>query len=379
MSDFTTPAAETAVIKRADPVGPANHAVFNRAPMLVYWESTRACDLACVHCRAEAVSWRNPLELDTYEAKGLMDQIASFAASRRPHLVITGGDPLQRDDLFELIAYGRSRNLAISVTPAGTARLTAVTIQQLKEAGIASLGLSLDGSDEARHDAFRGVNGSFQWTSAAAHVARAADLPVQLNTMVTSETLDDLPRIYELVKAWGIERWALFFLIATGRGETLTEITPVESERLHQWLWELRQEAPFPVKTTEAHHYRRLMYKRLRQQGLSDAMIASMPIGRGFGIRDGSGIVFVSHTGDVYPSGFLPLTAGNIRWQSLVDIYCDSDLFRSLRNPDLFTGKCGQCEYRYMCGGSRARAYASGGDPLGSDPLCPYQPVISSR
>jgi AdoMet-dependent heme synthase len=378
MTVFPDHAIKTSIIdgKQAVPVGPTRQSAFEFAPMLVYWESTRACDLACVHCRAEAVSWRNPLELNTAEVKGLLDQIAAFGGPRLPHLVITGGDPLQREDLFELIAYGRSRNIVISVTPAGTSRLTAVAVQQLKEAGVFSLGLSLDGSDEKRHDTFRGVQGSFQWTSAAAHLAHAADLPVQLNTMVTSETLDDLPRIYELVKAWGIERWALFFLIATGRGETLTEITPVESERLHQWLWELRQEAPFPIKTTEAHHYRRLMYKRLRQQGLSDEAIAHMPVGRGFGIRDGSGIVFVSHTGEVYPSGFLPLKAGNVRWESLVDIYRSSDLFRSLRNPDLFTGKCGQCEYRYMCGGSRARAYAATGDPLGSDPLCPYYPVV---
>jgi AdoMet-dependent heme synthase len=367
---------ETAPVQRADPVGLTKSSAFARAPMLIYWESTRACDLACVHCRAEAVSWRNPLELETHEVKEMLDQITAFGGPRLPHLVITGGDPLQREDLFELIAYGRSRNIIISVTPAGTARLTAAAVQQLKEAGVFSLGLSLDGSNEARHDAFRGVTGSFLWTSAAAHLAHAADLPVQLNTMVTSETLDDLPHIYELVKTWGIERWALFFLIATGRGETLTEITPAASERLHQWLWDLRAEAPFPIKTTEAHHYRRLMYKRLRQQGLSDKTIVGMPVGRGFGIRDGSGILFVSHTGEVYPSGFLPLKAGNVRWQSLVDIYRSSDLFRSLRNPDLFSGKCGQCEFRYMCGGSRARAYAATGDPLGSDPLCLYQPVL---
>jgi AdoMet-dependent heme synthase len=379
MSFYSNLSAESSLVNHPPIVGPTGHSAFERAPMLVYWESTRACDLACVHCRAEAVSWRNPLELDTQEVKGLLDQIASFGGHRLPHLVITGGDPLQREDLFELIEYGRSRNIIISVTPAGTARLTADVIHQLKDAGVFSLGLSLDGSTESRHDTFRGVDGSFRWTAAAAQLAHEVGLPVQLNTMVTNETLDDLPHIYELVKAWGLERWALFFLIATGRGETLTEIDPVESERLHQWLWELRTEAPFAIKTTEAHHYRRLMYKRLRQQGLSDEAIAQMPVGRGFGIRDGSGIVFVSHTGEVYPSGFLPLKAGNVRWENLVDIYRSSDLFRSLRNPDLFTGKCGQCEYRYMCGGSRARAYADTGDPLGSDPLCPYHPAISEQ
>ena len=361
------------------PVGLGSRTAFDKAPMLVYWESTRACDLACVHCRAEAVSWRNPLELATDEVKQLMDQIASFGNRQPAHMVVTGGDPLQRDDLFELIAYGRSQGIIISVTPAGTARLTADVVHQLKDAGVFSLGLSLDGSTEAKHDTFRGVSGSFQWTAAAAKLAHDVGMPVQLNTMVTNETLDDLPNIYEVVKQWGLQRWALFFLISTGRGEALTEISPVESERLHQWLWDIREEAPFMIKTTEAHHYRRLMYKRLRQTGLTDEAIVKMPVGRGFGIRDGSGIVFISHKGDVYPSGFLPIKAGSVRQESLVDIYRHSDLFRSLRNPDLFTGKCGQCEYRYICGGSRARAYAATGDPLGSDPLCPYQPVVSGQ
>lgn len=369
--------AEISPVYQVEPVSPTSRTTFDDAPMLIYWESTRACDLACVHCRAEAVSWRNPLELDTAEVKNLFDQIASFGSRRPPHMVITGGDPLQRDDLFELIDYGRSRGIIISVTPAGTARLTADVVRQLKAAGVFSLGLSLDGSTEERHDTFRGVKGSFAWTAAAAQLAGQMEMPVQLNTMVTNETLDDLPNIYEVVKAWGLERWALFFLISTGRGEALTEISPVESERLHQWLWDIRNEAPFMIKTTEAHHYRRLMHKNLRQHGLSDEAISQMPVGRGFGIRDGSGIVFISHMGEVYPSGFLPLKAGSIREESLVDIYRSSDLFRSLRNPDLFSGKCGMCEYRYICGGSRARAYASTGDPLGSDPLCPYQPLAS--
>ncbi|HEX6385683.1 MAG TPA: radical SAM protein, partial [Anaerolineae bacterium] len=200
--------------------------IFDRAPLLVYWEATRACDLACIHCRAEAVARRHPLELQTEEARRLLEQIAGFGGQRLPHLIITGGDPLQRSDLFALIAYGRQLGLTISVTPAGTRKLTAEVIRQLKATGIASLGLSLDGSNAARHDAFRGEQGSFQWTVRAAQVARAEAIPVQINTMVTAQTLEDLQCIYEAVKDLGIARWALFFLIATGRGQALAGITP---------------------------------------------------------------------------------------------------------------------------------------------------------
>lgn len=346
--------------------------VYNQAPMLIYWEATRACELACVHCRAEAVSFRHPLELSTEEAKDLMHQIAAFEGRRLPHLIITGGDPLQRPDLFELIPYGRKLGLTISVTPAGTARLTPAIIRQLQQSGISSLGLSLDGSNAQRHDAFRRVDGSFAWTETAARAARECGLPLQINSMVTAQTLSDLPAIYELLKKWKIARWALFFLIPTGRGRDLHDLSPSDAERFLNWLWQTA--APFPIKTTEAHHYRRIAYLKMRRRGISEREILSTPVGRGFGIRDGNGILFVSHTGQVFPSGFLPLQAGNVRHQSLPDIYRHSDLFCALRDVNRLKGKCGRCEYRAICGGSRARAYATDNDPLASDNLCPYQP-----
>lgn len=365
---------DNTLVMKYRPIGSQDRLTFGQRPLLVYWEATRACDLACVHCRAEAVSRRHPQELQTTEARLLLEQIAQFGGPRRPHLIITGGDPLQRPDLLQLIAYGRSLELDISVTPAGTAKLTPAIIEQLHQAGIVSLGLSLDGSDETRHDTFRGVTGSFQWTANAAHTAVQMGLPVQINTMVTQETLDDLPAVYEVVREWGIARWALFFLITTGRGQSLAEITAEESERFLNWLWRLSAEAPFPIKPTEAHHFRRLAYLKLRSRGLTDEAIWQNPVGRGFGIRDGNGIVFVSHTGEVSPSGFLPLSAGNVRQQCLADIYRDSELFFSVRNMEQLEGKCGRCEFRLICGGSRARAYAATGDYLASDPLCPYQP-----
>ena len=355
-------------------LGPEEGFVYDKAPLLIYWEATRACDLACIHCRATAVAQRHPLELRTAEVRTLLQQITTFGGRRLPHLIITGGDPLQRPDLFALIAYSRELGITTSVTPAGTARLTRKVIHDLKTAGIASLGLSLDGSDAARHDAFRGEPGSFAWTVAAVKVAREAELPVQVNTMVTARTLSDIPAIYDVVRELGIARWALFFLIATGRGEQLAEISPAASERFLNWLWNLAPRAPFPIKTTEAHHFRRIAYLKLRARGKSDPEIRRTPVGRGFGIRDGNGIVFVSHTGEVFPSGFLPLAVGNVRRGSLVDIYRHSELLRALRDTDNLQGKCGRCEFRAMCGGSRARAYAAVGDPLASDSLCPYRP-----
>lgn len=351
--------------------------VFDRAPLLVYWEATRACDLSCVHCRAEAVHRRHPLELSTPEAQALFQQIAAFDDCQPPHLVITGGDPLQRPDLFDLIGYGRSRGLGVSVTPAGTPRLTRATIRKFRELGVASLALSLDGSTAERHDAFRGEAGSFGWTLEAAHMVRSENIPLQINTMVTAQTLDDIRAIYEIVWKLDVARWALFFLIPIGRGRKLREITAIESERLLNWLTDLAADPKVPVsiKTTEAHHFRRIYHQRQRTRGLSDDDIVRTSIGRGYGVRDGNGVAFVSHLGQVYPSGFLPLTAGNVRKTSLVEAYRGSQLFRTLRDVRRLKGKCGRCPFRPICGGSRARAYATTGDPLESDPLCPYQPV----
>lgn len=330
--------------------------------------------MASSDCRAEAVARRHPLELKTAEAQALLRQIAAFGGPTLPHLVVTGGDPLNRPDLAGLIGYGRALGIPISVTPAGTPKLTREMILALQEAGVNGLGLSLDGSDSARHDAFRGEPGSFAWTVNGIRTARALGLPVQVNTMVTAETLADIPAIYELMRALDISRWALFFLIATGRGAALRSLEPGGSERFLNWLWQQVPSAPFPIKTTEAHHYRRIAYLKLQRRGLGEQQILELPVGRGFGIRDGNGIVFVSHTGEVYPSGFLPLAAGNVRHDDLVAVYRESALFRALRDPEQLQGKCGRCEFRALCGGSRARAYAETGDPLAADSLCPYEP-----
>jgi len=347
--------------------------VYDERPVLVYWELTQACDLACKHCRAEAIPHRHPLELNTKEGQQLLKELCAFSEPA-PHVVMTGGDVMSRPDLFELIDHAVGLGLPVSVAPSGTNRLTSQVIEEFKARGVQGMSLSLDGSDAEQHDAFRGVPGCFDWTVQAARASCEIGLPLQINTLVTAETLPDLPQIYELIAGLQIARWSLFFLVQVGRGKGLKSITPAQSERLFHWLYERSNEASFAIKTTEAMHFRRVAYQRMRLADLTPEQILRTSIGRGFGIRDGNGIMFISNLGEVYPSGFLPLEAGSIRQQSPVEIYRNSQLLRTLRDPSQYKGKCGRCEFNAICGGSRARAYSATGDPLASDPLCAYQP-----
>jgi radical SAM protein len=350
--------------------------VYDRAPMLVYWETTLACGLACRHCRATAQPERNPLELTTDEGYRLLDQVTAFGRPY-PHLVFTGGDPLNRPDLHDLVRAATARGIGASLAPAATPLLTRAVMESLRDAGIQNISLSLDGSNAERHDGFRMVPGTFDRTIEAARWARAAGLPIQVNTLVTDETLADLPAVYELLLGMDIMRWSLFMLITTGRGSALREVTPGESEKLNAWLFGLSRTAPFQVKTTEATHYRRVAIRQMRAEGMDDEAIAKTSVGRGFGIRDGNGIVFVAHDGTVNPSGFLPIPLGNVRDASIVDLYRGHPVMRALRDPERFKGRCGRCEYARICGGSRARAWAWTGDELEADPLCPFVPAVA--
>ena len=350
--------------------------VFNRAPMLVYWETTTSCGLACRHCRAEAIPERAPDELTTEEGFRLLDAITGFGQPY-PHVVFTGGDPLRRPDLETLVEAATARGIGASLAPAATPELTPVRLRALKAAGIQTMSLSLDGSTPERHDGFRGVPGTFEVTLRAADWTHEIGLPLQVNTLITDETLADLPAIYDLMTRIGIIRWSLFFLISVGRGSALREITPVEAERLNHWLYGLSKDAPFAIKTTEATHYRRVAIRRMQAEGLDEAAIAATPVGRGFGVRDGNGILFVANNGYVFPSGFLPLPTGNVRTDDIVTLYREHPVFTGLRDASQFKGRCGACEYARICGGSRARAFAWTGDPLESDPLCPFVPPVA--
>jgi len=352
---------------------------YSRNPLIVYWEMTQACGLACKHCRAEAMPSAHPQQLTTEESKSFLRQIVAFG-DPLPHLILTGGDPLRRPDLYELIDDARGLGLHVSITPSMTPDLTETALTHLREHGIESFGISLDGSNAERHEAVRGVAGCFDRTIWAIEAAAALGMPIQINTLVSQETVDDLPAIYQLLSTKQISRWSLFFLIATGRGKTLQPITPEAGEKLMEWIFDLAADAPFAIKTTEAPSYRRIAMNRMHVPGHGKGGPANgaeefrrNSIRAGFGIRDGHGIVFVSQKGDIYPSGFLPVCCGNVRQAQLPHVYRDSPIFQRLHNPDLFHGRCGTCDFRKICGGSRARAFAHTGDPLGSDPFCTYQ------
>ncbi|AXG10374.1 TIGR04053 family radical SAM/SPASM domain-containing protein [Haloplanus rubicundus] len=338
-------------------------------PFVLVWELTRACELTCKHCRADAQSERHPDELTTAEGTALLDEARRFGENQL--VVLSGGDPLARDDTVELIEYGADRGLLMTLTPSGTASLTPDRVRAVADAGARRLALSVDGGSQAAHDEFRGEPGSFESTMQAAAAARDAGLPLQINTTVCAETVSQLPAIRDLVADLDAVLWSVFFLVPVGRGAVLDSIDPERAEDVMAWLAEAEAEEEFGIKTTEAPHYRRVALQRERESGAGAVADA---IGRRTGITAGDGFAFVSHVGDVFPSGFLPKSAGNVRERSLVDVYRDADLFTDLRDPGALRGKCGACEYRGVCGGSRSRAYATAGDPLASDPLCAYVP-----
>lgn len=340
-------------------------------PFVLIWEVTQACDLACKHCRAEAQPERHPAELTTAEGKRLLNQIRQFGEDQL--LVLSGGDPLYRDDTIEFIEHGIDIGLQMTLTPSGTASLTTDRIETLADTGLRRLALSLDGATPEAHDTFRKEEGSFEQTISAARTARRAGLQLQINTTVCEETVYELPALRELVADLDTVLWSVFFLVPIGRGQVLTPVSPDHAERVMEWLVSVSEEESFGIKTTEAPHYRRVALQTQINDGVSDGDRPD-DIGRGTGITAGNGFAFISHTGEVFPSGFLPQSAGNIKDEHLVDIYREASLFQSLRDQDGLKGKCGACDFRSICGGSRSRAFAYTGDPLQSDPLCPYIP-----
>lgn len=348
---------------------------FDRAPMLVIWEVTQACDLACVHCRASAQPERHPRELTTEQGYRLLDEIRSFG---EPLMVFTGGDPLKRPDLYDLIRYSVRIGLRTNVTPSATPMLTAEAIEKFKEAGVARMAISLDGPDAATHDDFRGIPGTFDRAMFALCHARDIGLETQLQTTVTRRNMHRLSEVAEIAKEVRTRMWSLFFLIVTGRALEGDDLDAAEYEQVFAFMYELSKTAPFGVKTTEAMHYRRYVAQRIKaEHGITENENAKGVAWRTAGVSDGKGFVFVSHTGEIFPSGFLPLSGGNVLRESLVEIYQNSDLFRTLRDTTQRGGKCGVCEYQKICGGSRSRAYAFTGDYLAEDPRCVYQPDLA--
>jgi len=350
---------------------------FNERPFIAIWEVTQACDLACVHCRASAQPERHPEELTTAEGKHLIDQIGSWKV---PVFVLTGGDPIKRPDLFELISYARSIGVRVSLTPSATPLLTREVVTRLKEAGLARLAVSMDGASAETHDAFRGLSGSFARTLDAVRWANEVGLPVQINTTFSRRNIGEIDEIVSLMEKLRITLWSVFFLVPTGRGKLNDLLSADEFEGVFERLHQLSKIATFDIKTTEAQHYRRFILQKKVAEKRSgalraDTVVSTDEIGRApRGLNDGKGFVFISHKGEVFPSGFLPLSAGSIREKSLESIYCESPLFRDLRDTSRLEGKCGACEFKQICGGSRSRAYALTGNPFGEEPCCAYIP-----
>lgn len=352
---------------------------FSQAPFTIAWEVTRACVFACRHCRADAQARRDPAELTTEEGFALIDRLAEFGS---PILVFTGGDPMMRKDLFDLIEYADHAGLRCSLTPTATALPTVARLERAQRAGVRRIALSLDAPTPEIHDDFRKVPGSWERTMTILRNAHEIGLSAQINTTVTTHNVDLLPDMVQFVREVGAVQWSVFFLVPMGRGQELSMISADRHEEVLTWLHELSRAGDFDVKATAAPMYRRIA-SRYRAGHPGDQVA-----GAGFafhdgldrpvqGVNDGRGFLFVSHRGEIMPSGFLPIVAGNVRSDDVVDVYRNHPLFRQLRDPEALSGKCGVCEFREVCGGQRGRAYAVTGDPLASDPACAYVPAAA--
>ncbi|WP_026905781.1 TIGR04053 family radical SAM/SPASM domain-containing protein [Paucisalibacillus globulus] len=360
---------------------------YNENPFIVIWELTRACQLHCLHCRAEAQHHRHPLELTFEEGKKLIDDIYEMD---NPMLVFTGGDPLERPDVFDIAEYAIKKGVRVSMTPSATPNVTKEAMQKAKDIGLARWAFSIDGHCAEVHDHFRGTTGSFDLTMERIKYLHELAMPLQINTVISRYNYEYLDEMAEMVERLGCVLWSVFFLVPTGRGKESDMITPAEHEKVFRWLYRLSKRVPFDIKTTAGQHYRRVVIqqKMRENKGMSDSehIFYEDAINQGKtgqidglgrapkGVNDGNGFVFISHTGDVYPSGLLPIKAGNVRVTPLAKIYRESEIFQNLRNPDKYKGKCGVCEFRHVCGGSRSRAYNVTGDYMESEPYCVYIP-----
>ena len=375
-------------------------------PFIIFWELTRACLLACKHCRAKAQKERHPDELTTEEAFNVIEQITEFGKPY-PLVVITGGDPLMRDDVFEIISEATSKGIRTAIAFSGTKLATREKLELMKDAGIARIAISLDGSRAGIHDYFRGIRGTFETSMKILDMAKELEISRQINTTVTTFNMSDLPNLVKICIEKEVALWDVFFVVPTGRAKAEYMPSAQQFEDILSWLYDVGKETPLNVKSSAATHLRRIEYMRdkgvqpefgelyyeLRAKldevedelgiegngkpivaGAYSKSLAADGIRRMMGITDGRGMFFISHIGEVYPSGFLPIVAGNVRETSLKEIYMKSPVFQDLKDPEKLKGKCGKCEFRYICGGSRARAYAMTGDYLAAEPRCIYKP-----
>lgn len=359
---------------------------FSKAPLLVIWETTRSCALACAHCRADADATIDPRELSLAEGRRLIDQVADMGT---PILVLSGGDPLVRKDLEDLTRHAKSRGLRVGTIPAATANLTRARLESLKDAGLDQIAFSLDGATALEHDSFRRTPGAYARVLEGVRWASELGLATQINTCLGAWNFGSFDAIQALVSALPIAFWEVFFLIPVGRGAALGGLAPEQFELVFAKLHALSRAAPFVVKLTEGQHFRRFVLQREAEAGPGAAARYDHAVARPASVRSGirlppravnagDGFMFVDHLGGICPSGFLPEVRGDARKDSLAKVYREDPLFVGLRDHDRLSGKCGVCEYREACGGSRARAWAVTGDAWASDDACAYVPAAAA-
>ena len=363
---------------------------YNENPFIVIWEVTRACQLKCVHCRADAQVSPDPRELTHEEGLKLIDEIYEM---NNPMLVFTGGDCLLREDLFDLAKYAKSKGMRVSMTPSATPNVTKEKMRMAKEVGLSRWGFSLDAPKAEIHDKFRGTPGSFDLTIEKIKYLNELEMPLQINTVISRYNYDYLEEMAELVAELKVVMWYIFLLVPTGRGQIEQCISPVQHEKVFKWLYQLSKTAPYDIKTTAAQHYRRVvLQEKMREHKIakgeihySDSITTDLASKKDGlkrapkGVNDGNGFCFISHIGDCLPSGLLPIVAGNVREAPLAKIYREAKVFKDLRQPHLYKGKCGVCEYNQICGGSRSRTYAVTGDYMESEPYCVYIPEVMRK
>lgn len=364
---------------------------FDSKPLLVFWETTKACPLSCLHCRAEAIRDSLPGELTTSEGMELIDQVAEFDEPR-PALILTGGDILMRKDIFLQIEYATKKGLRVAVAPSVTPLLTHEVLSVFRDRGVNAISISLDGAKPETHDRIRGVPGTFEASIRALKAAIRLGLRVQVNTTIMKGNYQEMAELFHLIRLLKVPAWEVFFLIRTGRGAELEDLEPYEYEEMMHFLYDASYYG-VTIRTTEAPQFRRIVTQRStgvvssRNGRIHRELVRRLKEFEGLGTsdlkalttstRDGKGVIFVAHNGEIFPSGFLPMSLGNVIEDRLKQVYQNNQILQALRNENNFKGKCGMCEYRKLCGGSRSRAYAHYHDPFQEDPACIYQPKMT--
>lgn len=358
--------------------GGAGNADPAEAPLrLVAWETTRNCNLACKHCRASADNGPFEGELNTAAALKLLDQIAQLG---KPIVILTGGEPLLRSDIFEIASYGNSLGLRMVMAPNGTL-ITREHARKMAKSGIQRISVSLDGSTRESHDSFRGVDGAFDGALRGIELAKEAGIEFQINTTISKMNLEEIPRIQELAVRLGAVAHHIFLLVPTGRGKYLIdqEIDAQEYEKTLNWFYDQRDQSPLQLKATCAPHYYRILRQRAREDGIKVTFDTHGLDAVTRGCLGGVGFCFISHRGIVQPCGFLQVNSGDVTQESFADIWRGSKVFLTLRDYDDLKGKCGDCEYKRVCGGCRARAFEATGDFMEAEPLCSFEPTVKRK